>query len=110
MSYYLYLDDKRTPKTDKDWIIVRDYESFCATLDEMGCPAYVSFDHDLACYAQDGMEYTGKHCAHALIDRAMDRGWDLRKVEFNVHSANPVGAKSIESLLRNYISFLDAKI
>ena len=35
-----------------------------------------------------------------------ESGIDLTNLRFRVHSANPVAAKQIQSLLNNYIKFL----
>ncbi len=60
MSYNLFLDDFRMPAdvvlympkcayyTDREWVIVRSYDEFVKTIEEMGIPQAVSFDHDLA--------------------------------------------------------------
>jgi hypothetical protein len=91
--YSLYLDDERDPKTNRDWIIVRSYDEFVNTIQELGIPAYISFDHDLS------EEKTGMNCAKWLVDN------NIVLEDFNVHSANPVGGGNIKRLLENWKKF-----
>ena len=58
----LFLDDIRIPKDaiglvpsnlnqfywGDDWVVVRDYNSFCNHIIKNGLPDFISFDHDLA--------------------------------------------------------------
>ncbi len=102
MSYKLYLDDIRTPDDHKKWVIARNYDEFVAIIKEKGTPDYISFDHDLADEHYGGdysKEKTGMDCAKWLIQE------DIVVENFNVHSANPVGAENIRSLLNNWIQF-----
>jgi len=94
MSYNLYLDDERDPKTKRDWIIVRSYEEFVKTIEEKGIPSYISFDHDLGPDVPTGMD-----CAKWLVDQ------NIVVEDFNVHSANGPGGGNIEGLLRNWVNF-----
>lgn len=100
MTYSLYLDDEREPKTDKDWVIVRSYDAFVETIEKQGLPAEMSLDHDLGEDSQSGYA-----CAKWLVERCLDEGWDLAPVDINVHSANPVGAENIRSLLGRFQQF-----
>jgi hypothetical protein len=96
----LYLDDIRTPKT-KGWIIVRSYNEFCRWITNNGVPEAISFDHDLSeDSVLDGKVYTGYDCAKWLCEYCMVNGIPLP--EYNVHSANPVGASNIKQLLDNF--------
>ena len=70
MSYKLFLDDERFPVDPENWIIVRNYFEFMNVLNEMGPPAYVSFDHDLGQTTGNGLT-----CASGLINYDMDR-WE----------------------------------
>ena len=92
--YSLYLDDERNPKTERNWIIARNLKEFVKTIEDLGIPAYISFDHDLG----EG-EPTGYDCAKWLVN-----GGIVIK-EFNVHSANIPGKENIEGLLNNWIDF-----
>jgi hypothetical protein len=109
MGYKLFLDDLRTvqmvyPKQqDDDYIIVRTYQAFVECIRERGLPAFISFDNDLGEDAQGNVLEDGYAAAKWLV---YESGLDLQQLQFKVHSANPVARVQIESLLTNYIAFL----
>lgn len=131
MSYKLFIDDQREPNqvfkttSNKEWEIVRNYNSFVEVISEKGLPFMVSFDHDLSPehyrpsmydtdkhytkYYNDGTfrEKTGYHAAQWLVTYCLDRDTDLPK--WNVHSMNPVGKENITSLLDSYEKFRNTK-
>jgi len=47
-TFWLYLDDMRTPM-DQNWIVVRSYDEFCMAVHQYGLENIerISFDHDL---------------------------------------------------------------
>ena len=98
----LYLDDIRIPK-DSSFEIVRSYKEAVAFVKERGAPDYISFDHDLG--IEPGViEKTGYDFAKWLVEADMNKEIDIPiHFRFNVHSANPIGAKNIESYLKNYL-------
>lgn len=114
---YLYLDDVRTP-VDPTWQVVRSYEQFVNHIEYNGLENYqcISFDHDLGEEAMreyfrnakpngkidyDNInEKTGMDCARWVVNQALRTGIFL-PVTY-VHSANPVGAENIISLINNY--------
>lgn len=95
----LYIDDERNPKSE-GWDIVRSYDEAIHYMRKNGCPKYISFDHDLGYNTP-----TGKDIAKWMVERDLnDKGKFIpQDFEFNVHSANPVGAKNIAGLLKNYL-------
>ena len=93
-KYCLYLDDKRDPKTEKDWIVVRSFEEFKKVIEERGIPHHMSLDHDLGENEPNGLD-----CVNWLIEN------ELVPYSFNIHSANPVGAKNMRSKLRQWKEF-----
>jgi len=124
MGYKLFLDDVRTMTDcitymhqrigkknpiylEKDWVICRNFGCFKATIEDMGLPDFISFDHDLADehyydaingFPRDlATEKTGYECAKWLVEYCVKKG--LKIPEFAVHSMNPVGAERIFSLL-----------
>lgn len=120
MSYNLFLDDFRKPSdvplyipmagyyTDREWIVVRNYNEFVRTIIDEGIPQAVSFDHDLADEHYNDFhgyneyqEKTGYHCAKWLIDYCIDNNQELPTAIF-IHSMNPVGAQNIASLFNTY--------
>ncbi len=105
----LFLDDIRTidmiydKSMESEFDIVRTYDEFVGYIEKNGLPNYISFDNDLG-LAEDGtVAPDGLAAAKWLV---YDSGFDLRDLEFNVHSANPVAAEQIKGLLINYIKYL----
>lgn len=121
----LFLDDIRNPKdctyymhsslvplyNTMDWIIVRTYNEFVKYITNNGMPDLISFDHDIEEDQIDGdiMDLknckiiygkTGYDCAKWLVEYCMDH--NIKLCEFIVHSANPEGARNIQSILDNY--------
>jgi len=122
--YNLFLDDFRYPEdcvnythnpiyTAVEWVIVRNYDEFVQTIERMGIPDIVSFDHDLADqhYAvyDKGLELdyliftekTGYHCAEWLIYHCIDNKLTIPSKVY-IHSMNPAGSRNIESLFKTY--------
>jgi hypothetical protein len=52
--YKIYLDDVRTPN-DENWVVVRDYNEFVSTVNDIGLENIdiISLDHDLGDTAMD---------------------------------------------------------
>ncbi len=109
MTYRLFLDDIRTVDmvyknlSEKDFVVVRNYHDFLKHIIKNGLPDFISFDNDLGEDEYGEVLPDGYAAAKWLVYAS---GFDLRKLKFNVHSANPVAKVHIESLLNNYIRFL----
>jgi len=135
-TYNLFLDDVRQPSdcfsymrdpryNIEEWVVVRDYEGFVATLElkflNYQFPKLIALDHDLGqehvndLFSDENWgkrdkeivlnyetykEKTGLHVAQHLVDFCIDK--DLILPEFLVHSMNPVGKQNIFSLLNNF--------
>lgn len=105
----LFLDDIRTvdmvydASAESEFDIVRSYDDFVAYIQEKGLPDYISFDNDLGLDDSGAVAPDGYAAAKWLV---YESGLDLRDLDFYVHSANPVAAEQIKSLLRNYIAHL----
>ena len=99
---YLYLDDIREPKTNKDWVVVRTYDEALEYIKQNGCPDYISFDHDLGENVPSGYDV-----AKWIVNMDIEMNGMLipENFEFNVHSANPIGKSNIEGILTNYLEF-----
>lgn len=98
MSYNLYVDDERNPKSEIDFIVVRSYNEAIEYINTNGIPGYISFDHDL------GSDKTGYDLAKWLGDKVISDAAVMFR--YFVHSANPVGAENINKYLEfisNYI-------
>jgi len=94
----LYIDDIRDPKEVFDHIARSSKESIIK-LRVLGCPDYISFDHDL------GGDDTAMKIVKWMVERDLDNpGWIPDNFEFNVHSANPVGKANIEGYLNCYLN------
>ena len=97
--YRLFIDDIRNPP-DRSYVVARSYEAAIYYIEEYGCPKYISFDHDL------GSDKSGYDIAKWIISKDLDSEIEIpHGFRFDVHSANPVGKKNIESLLNNYLQF-----
>ena len=98
---HVYLDDERHPKTPRDWTVVRTVGGWERYLDSH-TPTVVSLDHDLG---EEDDRRTGLTCAHMLVEQTRKFQRDPATIEFNVHSANPVGADNIRRLWASYERF-----
>jgi hypothetical protein len=98
-QYNMFLDDERFPKDpSREWVIVRSFEEAVAHVEHNGMPSYCSFDHDL------GLAESGYDFAKWIVEMDMSGTIELPpNFSFNVHSANPVGARNIECYLENYL-------
>ena len=65
-----------------------------------------SFDHDLQSF-KDGIEYTGYSCAKYLVDKIIysDNPKYISKLQYYVHSKNPIGKQNIISFIENAKKF-----
>lgn len=125
MSVRLFLDDKRTPKKQLNFTVVRSYDEFVDYIYNNPLPAIISFDHDLADehyadYLSDQnfekddkdvtlkydeyKERTGLHAAQFLVNWCINNELQLPKCY--VHSQNPVGAENIIAYLNRYLEFI----
>ena len=95
--YKLYLDDIRNPKTS-GWTIVRTYDEFVYHIKTYGMPIEMSLDHDL------GEDLTGYDCVKWMVN---EKQFDLRDININIHSANPIGGLNMQSLILNWNKWLD---
>lgn len=100
MAYKLYIDDLREPESD-GYIVVRSSSAAIDMMCEFGCPEFISFDHDL------GGDDTAMIIIKWMIELDLDKGGEFipKNFDYHIHSANPVGAKDMKGLLKNYLSF-----
>lgn len=105
----LFLDDLRTvdmiyeKSETNDFDIVRSYDEFIKYIKTNGLPDFISFDNDL------GLDHTGEVAPDGYAAAkwlVYESGLDLSRLQFKVHSANPVAAEQIRGLLTNYIKHL----
>lgn len=97
MSIKLWIDDVRTPP-DETWTWAKTaYEAIgiiiAHQIDE------ISFDHDLGKPYQDIQELTGYDIAKTIEDLVYLKS--IPPLKWSIHSANPVGWKSIEAAMKS---------
>lgn len=98
MSYKLFLDDERWPKTS-DWIIARSSYQAIKAIELYGMPSEIAFDHDL------GHEDTAIRFIWWLIDKVYDNELVIPlDFKYTVHSQNPVGAANIKHLMDGFLN------
>ncbi len=106
----IFLDDERDPADvtwlalpKADFVIVRDYESFCAHIVRHGIPSFIAFDNDLG----DGIP-EGRDCAKWLVERVLDGEAEFPSdFQFEVHSKNPPAAQFIRQYLNSFLQSMD---
>jgi len=92
--YRLYLDDIRTPP-DGDWVVVRSTQEAIEVITQKGMPDFMSLDHDLG----------GDDTTMVFLKRLTNEIWDGNSSppKYQVHSANPIGAKNIVSYMESWM-------
>lgn len=95
----IYLDDERTPQTNNDWTIVKNYTELKSLLYKDIVVEEISFDHDL------GEELNGLDCLKLLIDIDMERVIFSNNFKYNFHTANPCGRENMNSLIKSYLKY-----
>jgi hypothetical protein len=80
---------------EEDWVVARSYQDAVDTIRLWGLPEYIGFDHDL------GEEKTGYDFAKWLVDYHIQNHLQW-KIDYWVHSQNPVGKKNIEDLIEGF--------
>jgi hypothetical protein len=108
MGYKLFFDDIRVPTDiypetkNEDWVIARTVKEFKSAIENMGLPDFVSFDNDLGSTMEEA-----KDVVKWMVN---DKKYDLRKMDFKVHSANSADSGPrhfMTSLINNWNKFLD---
>ena len=115
--YRLFIDDERDPAfleflirqgsrdlvPDGPWIVVRSQQEAQRLITERGGPEFISFDHDCG-LPEAG---NGHDLAHWLVAEVLDGRLDLRGLQYQVHSRNPVGQINIQGVLDSYLNSLE---
>ena len=99
MGYNLFIDDERDPVPGIDTVIVRSFEEAVEVMCDMGCPDFISFDHDL------GEGKNGYDIAKWMIETDLDEEGNFipYKFKFYVHSQNIIGKENIEKSIGKYV-------
>ena len=102
-NWKLYLDDVRN--RPEGFVLARSYAEAIDLVQKLGCPRFISFDHDLGLF-DDGTELNGHDFAKWLIEGDLDGKVLIpQDFTFNVHSSNPKGRENIKGILDNYLKF-----
>ena len=97
----LYIDDIRTPPSDKVWKVARTSAEAFDFICTNGIPDFISFDHDL------GGEDTSMVFVKKMAQKIMDKECFLPKnFSYAIHSANTEGSKNIKSYMDMIIKHL----
>lgn len=100
----LYLDDIRTPPSNRPWTVVRSFDDAVSYVMKNGVPSFISFDHDLGDNVPSGFDF-----AKWLVEHHLDGDIHIPKgFGYNVHSANPPGKANIEGLLTPFLEFISS--
>lgn len=105
MTYRMFLDDVRHPswvypgEDVQDWMVCRSVAEALSVIHDLGCPEWISFDHDLGDQVP-----TGYDLAQWLVQQDLDTQFMSEEFSYDCHSANPVGAANIRNLLDNYLA------
>ncbi len=106
-KYKMFIDDLRDVEKyypGEDFVVVRTYQEAVSYVEQHGLPSFVSFDHDLG-DTENENEETGYTFAKYLVDYMIDNETP-ELFEYNVHSANPVGAANIAGVLEHAFKFI----
>ena len=103
----MYLDDERLPKQSYNVdnfdhiIIVRTAKEFCWLIENLSTDQYdyISFDHDIQSYANDGKEITGYDLLKWYLEVCIAKNIQPKTCLF--HTANPVGRRNMSEYYRN---------
>lgn len=112
----VFLDDEREFK-DVTWVnyqdeyvpenihVARNIQDFISMAKALHTDGYLvdfSFDHDLQCFEEDGMEITGKCCLKYLCNVHIIGGIDISNSKMYFHTMNPVGRENMESFYESF--------
>lgn len=101
-GYSLFIDDERIAvlNDDEEMIVVRSYDEAVEVMSSLGCPNFISFDHDLGDDNANGHEI-----AKWIVEQDLNEEGNFIPSDFlyEVHSQNPIGKKNIEGVFENYL-------
>lgn len=98
MTYKLFIDDERFPKTD-DWRICRSSDEAIKMVILYGMPSEIAFDHDL------GGDDTSMKFIWFIIDSYYDGELAIpENFKYTVHSQNPIGVLNIKGLMDGFLN------
>ena len=106
----IFLDDERYPKDvtwikypeNVEWTITRKQYYFMSLLEDEEFDI-ITFDHDIECYDEEGMEVTGYDLLKYALDYFHINNKKIPTCYF--HSMNPVGKENMEAYYNNFVDF-----
>jgi len=119
MKTIIFLDDERSP-IDVTWIDYRHlfgkckfkvvnnskdfrYQLYSRHIRNSLQDVVFSFDHDIQCFDDNGLEDTGYDCLKMLIDLCLHGGIKIPECVF--HTKNIVGKANMEAYYQNALKF-----
>jgi len=120
MTWQLYLDDLRHPNQTysdevrelrpREWTVARSSEEAKKLVLERGMPERMSLDHDLG-ICSNGKGGVTTDVAMTFLKWLASEYWDgVQDVPwYAIHSANPVGAKNIQSFMDSWTRSVEMK-
>ena len=115
-DWKLFVDDLRKPEyleqtkthgqvfafTTGPWHVAINQWEAQALITAKGLPSVISFDHD---YGEEEQTGNGHHLAQWLAERHIEGTFDLRAMNYQVHSSNPEGKRNIIGVLEDIRRF-----
>lgn len=126
----LWLDDKRNPFENEEWlryspiekpfkvVWIKTYRQFVKWIQKNGLPDAICFDHDISDFSYDIIgflfykrplckEKTGYDCAKWLVGYCMDN--ELALPKWNIQSSNVPGKENINGIFQSYSKYFKNK-
>lgn len=101
-DWNLFLDDVRP--CPKGYVLARSYEEAINLIKELGCPSFISFDHDLGLIPGQ-VELNGFSLAKWLVEKDLDHQIIPDHFNYVIHSSNSQGRANIDGLLKQYLVY-----
>lgn len=118
MGWNLFIDDQiddinqdtgiaiRDPKVidpSREYMAVKTVPAAKDLIAKLGCPSFISFDHDLG-LDENGKPMETPELAHWLVEQDLNNpGFLPADFNYQIHSANLYAANNL-SILRNYLN------
>lgn len=104
VGYRLWIDDDsgkpgiaawRNPP-DPSWKVAHSSKEAIELIEKFGVPSYISWDHDL------GLNDQGEPDTAMVVLKYLSEHHFNVSIEYNIHSANPEGAKNINCFMKSW--------
>ena len=113
MTWQLFIDDLRNPAdvysaavpelAPQTWTVARSSEEAVKLVQKLGMPTRMSLDHDLG-ICSNGKGGTTTDIVPTFLRWLANEFWDGSAMvpSYIIHSANPVGAKNMDSFMLSW--------